>query len=163
VGVVAIATSGPKSPPAPHTDGKGCEAGWYNLDGNPGDGCEARSDYVTGAQLVQGVPLHANLVPLSASDSFMTHVSGSFLDLCWGSLRVTLIAPNATAEQLTVWNGTKKVGAALSANGTPATAVVHKPSCLSGDKEDLKVTVTAVAATGGASAADFTLTRDGGW
>jgi hypothetical protein len=163
VGVVAIASSGPKSPPASHAQGKSCEPGWYNLDGIAGDGCEARSDYVAGARLVQGVPLHANLVPLSAEDSFMTHVSGSLLDLCWGSLHVTLTAPNATAEQLTVWKGTTKVGAALSANGTPATAVVHKPSCFSGDKEDLRVTVTAVAATGGASATDFTLTRDGGW
>ena len=162
-GAVALAASGPKSPPAPHTDGKSCEPGWYNLDGKAANGCEAQSDYVVGTKLVHGASLEANLVPVSASDTFTTHVGGSFLNLCWGSLRVTLTAPAAAAEQLSIWHGATKVGSALSANGSPATAVVHKPSCFSGDQEDLKVTVTAVAATGGASAANFTLTRDGGW
>ena len=45
----------------------------------------------------------------------------------------------------------------------PATATIDKPSCFGGDSEDLQVTVTALAATGAASASDFTLTRDGGW
>jgi hypothetical protein len=103
------------------------------------------------------------VVPESAVDSFPTHVSGSSLDLCWGSLHVTLTAPLHTAEQVTVLSGTTQLAQALSANGVPATATVHKPSCFGADSEDLTVTVTAAAATSGASANDFVLTRDSGW
>jgi hypothetical protein len=149
--------------PAPHTDGRTCDAGWYNLDGRESDGCEARSSYVAGTELVKDLPLHANLVPETASDSFSTHVSGDALNLCWGSLHVTLTAPAHTAEELTVWKGSSQVASALSANGSPAVATVDKPSCFGSDSEDLRVTVKAVAATGGSSAADFTLSRDGGW
>jgi hypothetical protein len=113
--------------------------------------------------LVKDLPLHANLVPETASDSFSTHVSGDALNLCWGSLHVTLTAPAHTAEELTVWKGSSQVASALSANGSPAVATVDKPSCFGSDSEDLRVTVKAVAATGGSSAADFTLSRDGGW
>jgi hypothetical protein len=113
--------------------------------------------------LTADVARHANLVPASALDSFSTHVSGDAFRFCWGSLRVTLTAPAHTAEELTLWKGTTKLADALSADGTPATATVAKPSCFGADSEDLRATVAAVAATGGASAADFTLTRNGGW
>jgi hypothetical protein len=151
------------SGPAPHTTGTTCEPGWYDLDGIAADGCEARSDYVAGLALTADVARHANLVPASALDSFSTHVSGDAFRFCWGSLRVTLTAPAHTAEELTLWKGTTKLADALSADGTPATATVAKPSCFGADSEDLRATVAAVAATGGASAADFTLTRNGGW
>lgn len=149
--------------PAPHTDGLACQPGWYDLDGSAANGCESRSDYAVGTVLTQGAVLHANVVPASATDSFATHVSGSRLDLCWGSLHVTLTAPPGTAEEVTVWKGPSKVASALSANGTPATATVSKPGCFGADSENLQVDVTALAATAGASADDFTLTRDGGW
>ena len=163
VGLVAVGMSSSTPVLAPHTNGKTCDSGWYDLNGIAADGCEAHSDYAAGTVLTPQVVLHANLVPASASDSFTTHVSGDALHLCWGSLHVTLTAPAHTAEQLTLWKGTTKVADTLSADGTPATATVHKPSCFSSDSEDLRVTVTAVAATPGASAGDFTLTRDSGW
>jgi hypothetical protein len=156
-------TRGQAAPPAPHTIGKGCVAGWYDLDGVQANGCEARSNYVPGTVLTAGTPLHANIVPASASDSFSTHVSGDALNFCWGALHVTLTAPAQTAERLTIWQGTTRVGEALSAGGLPATATVSKPSCFGADTADLQVRVAVVAATGGASAQDFTLTRDGGW
>jgi len=156
-------TRGKPTPPAPHTIGKGCVAGWYDLDGVPANGCEAHSNYVAGTVLTAGSPLHANLVPASASDSFRTHVSGDALNFCWGALHVTLTAPPQTAERLTIWHGTTKVAEALSAGGLPATATVSKPSCFGADTTDLQVRVSVVAASGGASAQDFTLTRDGGW
>ena len=161
VALVSVAPSGRPSTPPPHTAGKGCVPGWYNLDGIPG--CESRSDYVAGIALRQGVAVHANLVPVSATDWFTTHVKGSAGHLCWGSLHVTLTAPASTAEQLSIWKGTRKMADAVSTNGTPATATVGKPSCFGADSEDLQITVTAVAPTGPASATDFTLTRDGGW
>ena len=151
------------SAPAPHTDGASCDPGWYDLDGVAADGCEAHSDYVAGTALTADSPVTANLVPASATDTFTTHVSGDSLALCWGSLHVTLTAPPASAEQLTVWHGRSQVARAVSTDGTPATATVPKPSCLGGDAEDLTLTVSAVAGTGAATAADFTLTRDGGW
>ena len=163
-GVVALVGFGPSGRPAVpplHTVGKACAPGWYNLDGTPG--CESRPDYVAGIALTQGAAVHANLVPLSATDSFTTHVKGSAGNFCWGSLRVTLTAPASTAEQLSIWKGTRKVADAVSTNGTPATATVDKPSCFGADSEDLQISVTAVAATGAASANDFTLTRNGGW
>ncbi|HUJ64041.1 MAG TPA: serine/threonine-protein kinase [Acidimicrobiales bacterium] len=161
--LVAFGATASKPRPAPHTAGKGCAPGWYNLDGRASNGCEAHSDFVAGTVLTPQLAVHANVVPESAVDSFPTHVSGSSLDLCWGSLHVTLTAPPHTAEQVTISNGTTQVAQALSANGAPATATVHKPSCFGADSEDLTVTVTAAAATGGASATDFTLTRDSGW
>jgi hypothetical protein len=166
-GVAGLAATGlaggTTRPPAPHSTGKACQAGWYNLDGLAANGCEAHSDYVAGTALTPGAPVHANLVPPSANDSFSTHVSGDAFNFCWGALHVSLTAPPQTAERLTVWKGATKLADALSAGGTQATAAVSKPSCFGADSEDLRVTVTVVAATGGASAQDFTLTRDGGW
>jgi hypothetical protein len=162
-GLVAAGPTTGTAGRAPHTNGKSCDAGWYNLDGIAANGCESHSDFVPGTILTADTPVRANLVPASASASFTTHVSGDSFNFCWGALHVTLTAPAQAAEQLTVWKGTKKVASALSAGGSPATATVNKPSCFGADSEDLVVTVTAVAATGSASAADFTLTRDGGW
>ena len=160
---VALAYQPCGSPPAPHTDGAGCDPGWYDLDGVAANGCEAHSDYVAGTALTADSPITANLVPASATDTFTTHVSGDSLALCWGSLNVTLTAPPQAAEQLTVWHGGSQVAHAVSTDGAPATATVSKPSCLGGDAEDLTLSVTAVAGTGTATAADFTLSRDGGW
>ncbi len=163
VAVLSLGTATGKPRPAPHTDRKACPPGWYNLDGLASNGCEAHSDFSPGTVLTPQLTVHANVVPESAVDSFPTRVSGSSLDLCWGSLHVTLTAPAHSAEQVTVLKGTTQLAQALSANGVPATATVHKPSCFGADSEDLTVTVTAEAATGGASANDFTLTRDSGW
>jgi hypothetical protein len=151
------------APPAPHMAGKVCAPGWYNLNSLAADGCESRSDYLAGTVLTAGVPVFANLVPVSARDSFSTHVSGDAFALCWGSLHLTLTAPAHTAEELTVWKGTRQVASAVSADNSPATATIDKPSCFGADSEDLRVTVSVLAATGAASAGDFTLTRDGGW
>jgi hypothetical protein len=149
--------------PAAHTNGRICDPGWYDLDGIAANGCEARSDYRAGAALVPGRPVHANLVPPSTSDTFAAHVSGHILDLCWGSLHVTLTAPGRTAERLTLWKGATRVASAVSVDGVAATVTVPKPSCFGADSEDLRATVTTVLASGGASAANFTLTRDSGW
>jgi tRNA A-37 threonylcarbamoyl transferase component Bud32 len=163
VAAISLETGNGPSRSAPHTDKKACPPGWYNLDGLASNGCEAHSDFVPGTVLAPQLAVHANVVPESAVDSFSTHVSGSSLHLCWGSLHVTLTAPPHTAEQVTVLKGTTQLAQALSADGVPATATVHKPSCFGADSEDLTVTVVAAAATGGASASDFTLTRDSGW
>ena len=149
--------------PAPHTDGVSCDPGWYDLDGSAADGCESSSDYVPATVLTQRAPVQANLVPVSATDSFTTHVAGDALHLCWGSLHVTLTAPPGAAESLTVRKGSATLATAVSTDGAPATAVVKKPSCIGADSEDLTLTVTALAATGAASASDFTLSRDAGW
>lgn len=151
------------STPAPHTDGINCDPGWYNLDGSRSDGCESHSDYVPGTALTQRSPVRANLVPVSATDTFTTHVSGDALNLCWGSLRVTLTAPPGAAERVEVTKGAATLARAVSVDGTAATAVVSKPSCFGADSEDLTVTVTALASTGAASAGDFTLVRNAGW
>ena len=165
-GVAGLVAAGPTNGTAvraPHTNGKACDPGWYDLDGIAADGCESHSDFVPGIALTADAPVRANLVPASAIASFTTHVSGNSFNFCWGALHVTLTAPAHAAEQLTVWKGTRKVADALSADGSPATATVGKPSCFGADSEDLTVTVSVVAATGAASASDFTLTRDGGW
>jgi hypothetical protein len=145
--------------PAPHTDGWACLPGWYDLDSMAADGCEAHSDYV-GRALVPGVPLRANLVPSSTSDSYTTHVSGHAMNLCWGALHITLAAPAQTAERMTVWDGNGLVASALSVDANPATATIDKPSCFGSDSRDFRVTVTGAAGDG---AADFVLTRDAGW
>jgi hypothetical protein len=162
-GLLAAGRDNGTAIPRPHTSGKACVAGWYELDGIPADGCESHSDYVAGLALTKGAPVHANLVPPTATDSFSTHVSGDALALCWGALHVTLTAPPNTAEEVTVWKGATRLARALSADGAPATATVNKPSCFGGDSEDLTVKVTAVVTSGSATANDFTLTRDGGW
>lgn len=149
--------------PAPHTDGWACDPGWYNLDGREADGCEAHADFVPGTVLTSTVPVRANLVPLSARDSFPVRVHGSAWDLCWGALEVTLTAPARTAEAVTLRRGSTVLARAVSVDGAPATATVDKPSCFGADPERLQAMVTVVAASGDASARDFTLTRNGGW
>lgn len=149
--------------PAAHTDGHTCQAGWYDLDGLAANGCEAHSDYVAHAALLAGVPLRANVVPTASSDVFDARVDGHLLNLCWGSLHVTLTAPTGTAEQVTVSHGGRVLSQALSANGAPATATVAKPSCFGSDRETVQVTVKVAAAGTSSAAQDFTLTRDAGW
>ncbi len=149
--------------PAPHTNGWTCDPGWYNLDGREADGCEAHDDFVPGTVLETAVAVHANLVPLSRTDTFPTTVRGSAWDLCWGALRVTLTAPAQTAEAVAVHHGTAVVARAVSVDGKPATATVPKPSCFGADREHLLVEVTVVAASGDSSARNFTLTRNAGW
>jgi serine/threonine protein kinase len=153
----------PTTPPAPHTNGKTCLPGWYDLDQVAANGCESTSDYVAGVALVANVPVRANIVPLSATDTYTTQVKGDSLHLCWGSLHVTLTAPPQTAEQLTVWKGSTEVGRTVSTGGNAATVTLNKPSCFGADSERLRVSVSVEAATGAASARDFTLTRDAGW
>ncbi|MDQ2728675.1 MAG: serine/threonine protein kinase, partial [Actinomycetota bacterium] len=130
---------------APHTDGRACTAGWYDLDSIAANGCEAHSDYLAGAALAPGVPVRANLVPASTTDSFTTHVSGHALNLCWGALHVTLDAPAKTAERLTIWDRAHQVTSALSADGNPATVTIGKPSCFGADSRTFLVTVTGAA------------------
>jgi len=149
--------------PAPHTNGRTCDPGWYDLAGDPAAGCPDRSDYLPGTPFPADRPLHANLVPLSATDSYTVDVPGDVWAFCWGSLRVTLRAPSRTAEKVSVWKGSTLLADAVSAGGAPATATVHKPSCFAADAETLRVVVGLVAATGAASAEDFTLTRSAGW
>jgi tRNA A-37 threonylcarbamoyl transferase component Bud32 len=146
--------------PAPHTDGSTCSPGWYDLDGNAADGCEARSDYVAGLALTSGTPRSANLVPANATDIYDVQVSGNVVFSCLGSLRVTLTAPPGVSDQVQVLHDGQVVGQAVSTDAEPATATVHKPNCLGSDREDLTVQVTDVAGT---SASDFTLSRAGGW
>jgi tRNA A-37 threonylcarbamoyl transferase component Bud32 len=147
-------------PPAPHTDGSTCSPGWYDLDGNTADGCEARSDYVSGLALTSGAPVSANLVPADAMDVYDAQVSGHVVFSCLGSLRVTLTSPRGVSDQVQVLHDNQVVGQAVSTDAQSATATVSKPDCLGSDDEDLTVQVTDLA---GASASDFTLSRSGGW
>jgi tRNA A-37 threonylcarbamoyl transferase component Bud32 len=147
-------------PPAPHTNGITCSPGWYDLDGTAADGCEARSDYVSGLALTSGLPRSANLVPAEATDVYDVQVSGDIVFSCLGSLRVTLTAPAGVSDQVQVLHGSQVVGQAVSTDAQPATATVSKPDCLGRDREDLTVKVTDLA---GASASNFTLSRAGGW
>lgn len=149
--------------PASHTDGRTCDPGWYDLDGSAANGCESHSDYQPGTALTSGMPVSANLVPPYTTATFVTHVSGHASSLCWGALHITITAPARTAEKVSINKGPRQLATALSADGNPATASVHKPSCLGSDSEELTVTVTALAADGASAATDFTLTRDGGW
>jgi hypothetical protein len=147
--------------PAPHTDGRACLPGWYDLDGRAADGCEAASDYQAGTVLRSGSPVRANVVPTTATDAFATRVSGHALNLCWGALHVTLASAPGTVEQVQVFHGTALEASAVSVGGQPATATVTKPSCFGSDSENLSVVVSARLPV--TTAGDFTLTRDGGW
>ncbi|MGH9059079.1 MAG: hypothetical protein ACRDZY_06130, partial [Acidimicrobiales bacterium] len=100
------------------------------------------------------------LVPAGNVATYTTRVAGHAASLCWGTLNVALTAPAGTADRLEVWHGPDLVAEALSSDGGPATAKVHKPSCLGSDSETLTLRVRDVAGT---SASDFTLARDGGW
>jgi tRNA A-37 threonylcarbamoyl transferase component Bud32 len=147
-------------PAAPHTDGSTCSPGWYDLDGNAADGCEARSDYVSGVALTSGTPVSANLVPADTTDVYDAQVSGDVVFSCLGSLRVTITSPPGVSDQVNVLHDDQVVGQAVSTDAQPATATVSKPDCLGRDDEDLTVQVTDLAGT---SARDFTLSRSGGW
>jgi tRNA A-37 threonylcarbamoyl transferase component Bud32 len=145
---------------APHTDGRTCEPGWYDLDHSAANGCEAHSDYVRGTMLTADGAVWANLVPAASVDVFHTQVSGDAVFSCLGHLQVTLTAPAGVSDLVQVLHGGDVVGRAVSTDGQAATATVAKPDCFGHDREDLTVRVTDLA---GASASDFTLTRSTGW
>lgn len=151
-------------PPAPGTDGRSCLPGAYDLDGSAADGCEARSDWRPGATVGAtgaAATVRANVVPPSAADTFTTRVSGHVGSLCGGAVDFRLVAPAGAADELTVTDASgARVTTATSADGQPATASVHKPGCFGSHSETLTLTVRTVV---GASAADFTLERSGGW
>jgi serine/threonine protein kinase len=146
--------------PAPHTDGLRCLPGWYDIDGNAADGCEARADSVGHQPLVAGQILSANLVPAGETDSYPLHVKGGAILSCGKKLTVTLRAPSGVTDRVEVLNGAEILGTASSSDGQPASVSVSKPSCFRSDPENLTVTVGGVT---GASGADYTLTRTAGW
>jgi hypothetical protein len=146
--------------PAPHTDGLRCLPGWYDVDGNAADGCEATADGVDHQPLVAGHVLEANLVPVGEIDSYPMVVKGGGFFSCGPSVTATLQSPPGVTDQVRIFDGFKILATATSIDGQPATASVAKPSCFGSDAEHLTVTVSAVS---GASGADYTLTRTAGW
>jgi serine/threonine protein kinase len=147
-------------PPAPHTDGTSCLPGYADYDHDPVNGCEAASTYVPGTVLSTGQPVHANLVPADAVDSFRTYVSSSLLHFCLGQLHFTLKAPPGVTDRLEVIRDGKTLATAESRDGRPATASARQPSCFSDNSGWLTLKVSSVS---GASAADFELSRSGSW
>ena len=146
--------------PAPHTDGLRCLPGWYDVDGNAADGCEATSDGVDQQPLVTGQILEANLVPVGEIDSYPLAVKGGGFFSCGPSVTVTLQSPAGVTDQVRIFDGIKILATATSVDAQPATASVPKPSCFGSDAEHLTVTVSGVD---GATGADYTLTRTAGW
>jgi hypothetical protein len=137
-----------------------CLPGWYDVDGNPADGCEAAPDGVNGQPLVAHKVLSANLVPVGELDSYPLHLKGGSIFSCGSKLTVTLQAPSGVTDQLKIFKGIKLLASASSSDGQTASASISKPSCLGSDAENLTVTVSGVT---GASGADYTLTRTAGW
>ncbi|HET9692468.1 MAG TPA: hypothetical protein VFP61_15055, partial [Acidimicrobiales bacterium] len=147
-------------PAAAGTDGRACLPGFYDLDGSAADGCEATSDWRPGTT-VGAAAVHANVVPPSAVDTFTARVDGHLTSFCGGRLDLHLTAPTAAVDQLQVRDPSGRLLAtATSAGGEAATASVAKPGCFGDHSETLHLEVRTVA---GASAADFRLTRSGGW
>ena len=147
-------------PPASHTDGLRCLPGWYDVDGNAADGCEATADGVDHQPLVAGQVLEANLVPVGEIDSYPMAVRGGAFFSCGPDLTVTLQAPAGVTDELRIFKGIKILATVTSTNGQSMSASLSKPSCIGSDPERLTVTVSGLS---GASAADYTLTRSAGW
>ncbi len=147
-------------PLAANTDGRYCLPGFADFNQLAADGCEAQSHYQAGAELGLREPINANLVPAGSTDTFRTHVSDNFWDLCQGKVRVTLAAAPGTTDEVQLIQDGKVIASVVSIGGRPATATANEPSCLGDDSGWLTVAVSGMS---GQSATDFRLTRSGSW
>jgi tRNA A-37 threonylcarbamoyl transferase component Bud32 len=144
--------------PAPFTDGHACIALHADYDAIAANGCEAAPD-----TLVDGSPLErrvtANLVPADDVDTFALPVDDRFQWFCDGLLRVTLVAPAGSTQQLDVMDAAGAVlGSTTSSDGARAVALVPELSCGSDDSGTLTARVTTVH---GHSAEPYRLERSG--
>ena len=154
---------------APNTDGRACLPGWYDVDGDAGNGCEVQSDGFDGTRLDQ--PITANLVPADAVDRYpftVDHDSNPITNIftnpfCDNVLQVTLTAPVGVSMRLDVMTATGTVlGSAVSADGIAATVRLQQKGC-SISREDREL-VAQVSWVGTArSGDDYTLSRKGSW
>jgi len=147
-------------PPAPGTNGIGCLPGHADFDANPLNGCEAASDYQPGQAVQTGQPVHANLVPASAVDTFGAQVQESFFHLCLTKFHATLTAPAGTTDQVQILKDGQVLASATSSDGQPATASAAAPACFQSGSTAVSLHVTDLS---GQSAQDFTLVTSGSW
>lgn len=144
--------------PAPNTDGRACLAGFYDLDEEPANGCEAEAIGPPDGTLLED-RIVANLVPAADVDTYRIDVGDGFQLLCDGQLRVTLTAPVGLTQRVTVLDGTEELGTAVSGDGDPATVAIGDPSCLGDDAAVLDVRVESVGSD--RSAETYRLEVDG--
>lgn len=132
------------SPPAPFTDGTRCVAGHDDLDGLADNGCEAAPDTVGGSRLTVGTALVANLVPRGEVDHYSVVVKDRFQLFCDGTAHITLTAPAAAVDKVTVTDAAgRSLGSAVSANGRPAGVDLPDPDCFHDDTATLTLAVSS--------------------
>ena len=148
------------APPAPNTDGEACLERWVDLDEDPANGCEVRSDDVNGTRF--DGPITANLVPADAVDRYPFTVKHDFNLFCDNVLEVDLTAPPGAAMRLDVLDDEGQVlGTAVSDDAIPATVRLGQPDCFGNSGLDLVARVSWVGTR--RTGADYTLTRSGSW
>lgn len=143
---------------APNTDGRRCLPGFYDLDGDAENGCEASPDGLSDETVLDD-ELHANIVPASNVDTYLVPVTDNFQVRCDGHLTVELTAPRGAVQQLTLLDADgEELGTATSADGTPAAVTVREPNCFRDDTTTLKARVAAAPGST-PSARSYRLTR----
>jgi hypothetical protein len=143
--------------PAANTDGVSCLDGFANYDRDRRTGCEAVPDDLDGAVFEQ--PISANLVPHDDVDEYPTPVVDNFQLLCNGTFRVTLQSPPGVSMSVELLDGRRRLGSAVSTNGSRATVEVGEPNCFSDDSTTLTTRVSWAGEE--RSAADYRLERAG--
>ena len=114
---------------APNTDGSACLANFFDVDQDPANGCEVRSDGLNGTTFDRLIT--ANLVPADAVDRYpfrvdhdsnpITGILGN--PLCDNVLQVTLTAPLGVSMRIEVLDPTDAaLESAVSTDGVAATA-----------------------------------------
>jgi hypothetical protein len=145
--------------PAPNTDGRVCNEGYADYDGDAANGCEAVPDNLVDDTQMEGT-IRANLVPADDADTYLLDVSDGWqVILCNGELRVTLTAPPGVTQRVTVTDGDQVLGTAVSGDGEPASAVIGDPNCYSDDATTVRVRVESVGSD--RSPDNYTLTATG--
>lgn len=145
---------------APHTDGRRCLVGYADYDDDRATGCEAKAD-----RLSASTPLHttlrANLVPSDDVDTYPMAVNDKAQLVCNGRVKVTLTAPRGVSQTLTVLDGDKRLGQAISADGVSASVSLGEPNCIRDDSTTLRVRVSSVGSD--RTPGHYTLTKSGSY
>lgn len=147
---------------APNTDGRACLAGFYDLDDDDENGCEAEPDGFDDTTVLDD-DLQANIVPAGDIDEYQVQVRDNPNLRCDGRITFTLTAPRGAIQRMTLLGQDgAEMGRTTSDDGTEAAITLREPNCLSSD--DTTLTVRVEAAPGSTpSGANYTLTRRGNY
>lgn len=129
--------------PAPNTDGRRCDEGHDDYDGDAATGCEAAPDGLSDGEALVDTA-EGTIVPRDDVDTFSMEVADGPQLLCDGRFSVDLTAPAGVTLRLQVLEGDEVLGETTSADGVTSTVTMRERECFFDDATTLVARVSPI-------------------